>query len=248
MLKVENVSVKYWTGDLSDIGLKEYIMRRIKGNYYVKEFTAVDHVSFELEPGDFLGIVGRNGAGKTTLLKVISGVLRPYRGKIRLKGNPRIISLLALETGFNPELTVKENIYFRGALLGFTKEFLDERYPEIIDFSELKEFEDHRLKQLSSGMSARLAFSVSSFMDPDILILDEVLAVEDGSFRQKSEKKMMDIIKGGATTIFVSHSISQVRDLSTKVLWLDQGKQKAFGDAKTVCDEYDKYLRSLNTK
>lgn len=243
MLKVDDVSIKYMTGDFRDMGIKEYIIKKLTGKYEAKEFWAVKDVSFELQEGDFLGIIGNNGAGKTTLLKAVSGVLEPQYGEITAQG--RISALLSLGIGFDGDLNIKENVYFRGAILGYTEEFIDEMYPKIMEFSELQEFEDRKLKQLSSGMKSRLAFSIASLINPEILILDEVLAVGDGSFREKSEKKMMEIINNGTTTLFVSHSIPQIRRLANKVLWLNKGEQMAFGDAKLVCDEYESFLKSL---
>ena len=192
-----------------------------------------------------MGIIGTNGAGKSTLLKAVSGIMEPTNGSIVRNG--KVVALLELASGFDGDLTVKENAYLRGAMLGYTPAFMDETYPDIIDFSELKEFEDSPFKQLSSGMKSRLAFAIASFLKPEILILDEVLSVGDGAFRQKSEVKMREIITGGATTILVSHSINQVRALCNKVLWLDRGRQIAFtGDVVGVCDCYEEFLRKRN--
>lgn len=241
ILKVENVSIKYITGDFKSIGLKEYVVRRLKGNYTVKEFWANRNISFNLEEGDMLGIIGTNGAGKSTLLKAVSGIMRPSEGKIVRHGT--IAALLELGSGFDGDLTVKENAYLRGAMLGYTRKFMDETYGQIIDFAELKEFEDRPFKQLSSGMKSRLAFSIASMVRPDILILDEVLSVGDGAFRKKSEAKMKEIINGGATTILVSHSLNQVRSMCSKILWLHKGKQISFGsDVQKLCDDYQSFL------
>ncbi len=241
ILKVENVSIKYITGDFKSIGLKEYVMRRLKGNYTVKEFWANKNITFNLEEGDMLGIIGTNGAGKSTLLKAVSGIMRPSEGTIVRHGT--IAALLELGSGFDGDLTVKENAYLRGAMLGYTRKFMDETYEQIIDFAELKEFEDRPFKQLSSGMKSRLAFSIASMVRPDILILDEVLSVGDGAFRKKSEAKMKEIINGGATTILVSHSLNQVRSMCSKILWLHKGKQINFGsDVQKICDDYQSFL------
>ena len=241
ILKVENVSIKYITGDFKSIGLKEYVMRRLKGNYTVKEFWANRNITFNLEEGDMLGIIGTNGAGKSTLLKAVSGIMRPSEGTIVRHGT--IAALLELGSGFDGDLTVKENAYLRGAMLGYTRKFMDETYEQIIDFAELKEFEDRPFKQLSSGMKSRLAFSIASLVRPDILILDEVLSVGDGAFRKKSEAKMKEIINSGATTILVSHSLNQVRSMCSKILWLHKGRQITFGsDVKKICDEYQSFL------
>ena len=241
ILKVQNVSIKYITGDFKSIGLKEYVVRRLKNNYKVNEFWANKNITFELERGDMLGIIGTNGAGKSTLLKAISGIMVPSEGRVKRAG--KIAALLELASGFDGDLTVKENAYLRGALLGYTRKFMDETYDKIIEFAELKEFEDRPFKQLSSGMKSRLAFSIASLVKPDILILDEVLSVGDGAFRKKSEAKMKDIINGGATTILVSHSLHQVRSMCDKILWLHKGKQITFGsDVQKICDDYQAFL------
>lgn len=241
ILKVENVSIKYITGDFKSIGLKEYVMRRLKGNYTVKEFWANRNITFNLEEGDMLGIIGTNGAGKSTLLKAVSGIMRPSEGTIVRHGT--IAALLELGSGFDGDLNVKENAYLRGAMLGYTRKFMDETYEQIIDFAELKEFEDRPFKQLSSGMKSRLAFSIASLVRPDILILDEVLSVGDGAFRKKSEAKMKEIINSGATTILVSHSLNQVRSMCSKILWLHKGRQITFGsDVQKICDDYQSFL------
>ena len=241
ILEVKNVSIRYMTGDFKDIGLKEYIMRKLKNNYKVVEFWADKDVSFTLERGEMLGIIGSNGAGKSTLLKAVSGIMEPTRGHIHREGS--IAALLELGSGFDGDLTVRENTYLRGAMLGYTRKFMDDTYEQIIDFAELKEFEDRPFKQLSSGMKSRLAFSIACLVKPDILILDEVLSVGDGAFRKKSEAKMKEIIKGGATTILVSHSLPQVRSMCDKILWLHKGRQIAFGtDVQGICDRYQEFL------
>ena len=240
-VRAEKVSIRYMTGDFKDIGLKEYVIRRLTGNYHVKEFWADRNVSFTLEPGDMLGIIGANGAGKSTLLKAVSGIMVPTEGWVNVRG--KIAALLELASGFDGDLTVRENAYLRGALLGYTREFMDRKYDDIIAFAELQEFQERRFKQLSSGMKSRLAFSIACLVEPDILILDEVLSVGDGAFRKKSETKMKEILKSGVTGILVSHSIGQVRNMSSKVLWLDKGKQICFSsEVKTVCDAYEEFL------
>ena len=240
MLKAEHVSISYKIGDFKDIGLKEWTMRHLKHQYRVETFMAVEDVSFELKKGDMLGIIGTNGAGKSTLLKAVIGVMEPRSGKIERNGN--ISALLELASGFDGDLTVKENAYLRGAMLGYTKEFMDETYEQILDFSELWEFEDRPFKQLSTGMQSRLAFSIASLVQPEILILDEVLSVGDGAFQEKSAAKMREIIDGGAATILVSHSLRQIRELCNKVLWLHRGKQVAFGEMEPICDQYEAFL------
>ena len=241
ILEAKNVSIRYITGDFKDIGLKEYILRRIKHNYHVTEFWADRDVSFTLARGEMLGIIGSNGAGKSTLLKAVSGIMEPTRGTIHREGS--IAALLELGSGFDGDLTVKENTYLRGAMLGYTRPFMDEMYENIIDFAELQEFQDRPFKQLSSGMKSRLAFSIACLVKPDILILDEVLSVGDGAFRKKSEAKMREIIGGGATTILVSHSLPQVREMCSKVLWLHKGRQIEFGEnVQDICDRYQSFL------
>ncbi|MBD5116714.1 MAG: ABC transporter ATP-binding protein [Ruminococcaceae bacterium] len=240
IIEVNNVSVKYITGDLRNIGLKEYVMKKLTHKYKVEEFWAVKGVSFTIEKGDMLGIIGTNGAGKSTLLKVITKIMQPSTGYVQVNG--KIAALLELASGFDGDLDLKENAYLRGAMLGYTREFMDRKYPEILEFSELKDFEDRPFKQLSSGMKSRIAFAIASMVEPEILILDEVLSVGDGAFREKSEAKMREIIQNGKATILVSHSISQVKRMCNKVLWLDHGKQIAFGEAESVCDNYSKFL------
>lgn len=243
VIDVKNVTVQYTISNFREIGLKEYLIKKVKRDIKTEQFTAVDNVSFSLDEGDFLGIIGTNGAGKSTLLKVISGIMKPAKGSVTVNG--KIAALLELGSGFDPDLTIKENVFLRGAMLGYTKEFVTEKYKDILEYAELTEFENRAFKQLSSGMKSRLAFSISCLMEPEILILDEVLSVGDAAFRAKSEATMMNIIKNGCCTLFVSHSLPQVRRLCNKVLWLDKGKQIAFGDVNTVCDKYDRYIRTV---
>ena len=243
IIRANGVSIRYITGDFKDIGLKEYVMRRLQGNYQIREFWADRNISFALERGDMLGIIGSNGAGKSTLLKAVSGIMVPTEGYMEINGS--VAALLELGSGFDPNLTVRENTYLRGAMLGYTRKFMDEKYREIIAFAELQEFQDRYYKQLSSGMQSRLAFSIACLVNPDILILDEVLSVGDGAFREKSGAKMRQILSSGVTGILVSHSMEQVRELCSKILWLDHGRQIAFTDqVQTVCDAYEEYLRT----
>ncbi len=241
VLEVHNVSIRYITGDFKDIGLKEYVMRKLKRDYHIQEFWADRDINFTLGKGDMLGIIGANGAGKSTLLKVISGIMEPTMGSVKRNGS--VAALLELGSGFDGDLTVKENAYLRGAMLGYTRRFMDETFDQIIAFAELKEFQDRPFKQLSSGMKSRLAFSIASLVKPDILILDEVLSVGDGAFKVKSEAKMQEMMGGGATTILVSHSLEQIRNLSSKILWLDKGRQIEFGgDVEGICARYQEFL------
>ena len=241
VIECNNVSIRYITGDFKSIGLKEYIMRHLTGNFHVKEFWADKNVTFKLEKGDMLGIIGSNGAGKSTLLKAVTGIMLPAEGTVSVKGN--IAALLELTSGFDGDMTVTENTYLRGAMLGYTRQFMDEMYEEIIQFAELEEFQDYTFKQLSSGMKSRLAFAIACLVEPDVLILDEVLSVGDGAFRKKSGDKMKEILATGITGILVSHSIDQIRELCNKILWLDHGKQIAFTEeTELYCDAYEEFL------
>lgn len=243
VIECSNVGIRYITGDLKSIGFKDYVVKKLSGNYHVKDFWADRNVTFSLEEGDMLGIIGSNGAGKSTLLKGISGILLPVEGRIRVRG--KIAALLELTSGFDPEMTVRENTYLRGALLNYTEKFIDEKYSDIIAFAELESFQDYPLKQLSSGMRSRLAFSIACLVNPDILILDEVLSVGDGAFQKKSGDKMREILQSGVTGILVSHSVGQVRELCNKILWLDHGKQIAFTDEPGLyCDAYEEFLNT----
>ncbi len=240
-VEVNDITVQYMMGDIKNIGLKDYVIRKLQRKEDRKYFEALNGISFSLQKGDFCGIVGKNGAGKSTLLKVVSGIMRPTKGSVTVDGN--VAALLELGSGFDGDLTVKENTYLRGAMLGYTRPFMNEVYESIISFAELQEFEFMPYKALSSGMKSRLAFSIACLVKPEILILDEVLSVGDASFRQKSEAKMNEIIKNGAITLFVSHSLESVRRMCNKVLWIEKGHQMAFGDSRTVCDMYSRYVK-----
>lgn len=246
VIEISDVTVEYLTGDIKNIGLKEYIIKMLSGDNQIENFKALNKVNFFLEQGDMLGIIGTNGAGKSTLLKVISGIMKPVSGKCIVQGN--IAALLELASGFDGDLTVEENTFLRGAMLGYTKQFMKEKYTDIIQFAELEDFQDRPFRQLSSGMKSRLAFSIASMVRPEILILDEVLSVGDGAFRVKSESKMMEIIKNGATTLLVSHSLEQIKRMCNKVLWLEKGEQIAFGDTQSVCAEYLQYINKKNNR
>ena len=241
VIKVDHEAIRFVVGDLKDIGFKEYVLKHIRHDYHVTDFWANHDITFSLKKGDMLGIIGSNGAGKSTLLKAISGVLEPTKGKIAVKG--KIAALLELTAGFDSDLSVKENTFLRGALLGYTRSFMNEKYDSIIEFSELQEFQNRKFGQLSSGMKSRLAFSVACLVEPDILILDEVLSVGDGAFRRKSEAKIHEILSRGITGLIVSHSVGQVRNLCNKILWLDHGKQVTFGsEVETICNAYEEFL------
>ena len=198
------------------------------------------NVNIKFTPGNCYGLIGANGAGKSTLLKVVSGVYKPTTGTVEVNG--KISPMIELGAGFDPELTARENIYLNGAILGYSKEFLEEKFDEIVEFSELKDFLDVPVKNFSSGMVAKLAFSISTIVDPEVLIVDESLSVGDIKFQEKSKNKMMSMIEGGTTVLYVSHSIDSIKELCSKVIWLDHGKIVKMGDAKEICDEYYKKL------
>ena len=218
------------------LSIKEYLVQLIKGKLRYHEFWALRDVSFEVNKGEVLGIVGNNGAGKSTLLKIISGILKPTEGSVQVFGN--VVPMLELGSGFDFDLTGRENIFLNGAILGHSERFLKDKYDEIVAFSELGQFIDVPLRNYSSGMVMRLAFSVATVVNPDILIVDEILAVGDATFQAKSRARMMELMSGGTTVLFVSHSIEQIRGMCDKVIWLDHGHMKMIGDTKTVCDAY----------
>ena len=245
-IEVDDVSICYEVGDFKNIGLKDYVIRKLKRDYTTTKFWADRHITFSLDRGEMLGILGTNGAGKSTLLKVITGIMAPTEGRVHTEG--KIAALLELATGFDGELTVKENTYLRGALLGYTREFMDAKYDEIIQFAELEEFQDRLFNQLSSGMKSRLGFAIACLVEPDIIILDEVLSVGDGAFKEKSGNKMRSILASGVTGILVSHSVDQVRELCSKVLWIEKGEQIACGDMRSICDAYSVFLATPKAK
>lgn len=240
MVKVDHVSIRFRLQTDRISSIKETIVALLKGKLKYKEFWALRNVSFSVEKGEVLGIVGHNGAGKSTILKIISGIMKPTEGKITLEAN--VVPMLELGSGFDYELTGRENVFLNGAILGYSKEFLMEKYDEILAFSELGEFIEQPLRNYSSGMLMRLAFSIATVVNPEILICDEVLAVGDERFQAKSRKRMMELMGGGTTVLFVSHNIDQIREMCSRVLWLDHGTVKMLGDADTVCDAYRAWL------
>lgn len=216
--------------------LKEFVTRKLSGGIKTEEFWALNDVSFEVKRGEVLGIVGRNGSGKSTLLKIISGILKPTRGTVRTFGN--VVPMLELGSGFDPELTGRENVFLNGAILGYSEKFLKSKYEGILEFSEIGQFIDTPLRSYSSGMLTRLAFSIATVVNPDILIVDEILAVGDEAFQEKSRRRMTELMSGGTTVLFVSHNLSQIRELCSRVLWLDGGRAKMLGSTAEVCDAY----------
>lgn len=238
VIDVKNVTMKFKMSDEPLNSLKEVFTTAVKGKLKFNEFLALDDVSFELEKGKTLGLIGKNGAGKSTTLKLISGILKPTSGTIRTKGN--IVPMLELGAGFDLELTGKENIYLNGAILGYSKQYLEEKYDEIVDFAEIRDFIDMPIRNYSSGMMARLAFSIASVVQPEILIVDEILAVGDVAFQEKSFNRMKELMSGGATVLFVSHDLEKIEEMCDKVIWLQRGKVVMFGDTEEVCEAYKK--------
>ena len=236
IVKVDNLGICFNLAKERVDSLKEYFLKFTKGSLHFEEFWALKNVSIEIKRGDFYGLVGINGSGKSTLLKTIAGVFKPTEGKVTVNGT--IAPLIELGAGFDMDLTARENIYLNGAVLGFSKQFMDDHFQDIVDFSELHDFLDVPLKNYSSGMVARIAFAIATVTDPDILIADEVLSVGDYAFQEKCEKRMAQLLANGTTVIFVSHSTEQVKRLCNKATWLEHGKIIMTGDAETVCDAY----------
>ena len=239
-IEVDNVSMKFNLSREKVDSLKDYIFKTIKREIQYNEFWALKNVSFSVEKGDRVGILGLNGAGKSTLLKVIAGVFKPTEGHVDKHG--KMVPLLELGAGFDPQYTGKENIYLYGAMLGYTKKFIDSKYDEIVEFSELQKFMDVPVKNYSSGMKSRLGFSIATVVEPKILILDEVLSVGDAKFRKKSEKKIMSMFDSGVTVLFVSHSLEQVQRLCNKAMILEKGKLIAYGDIDPISEQYSKMI------
>jgi ABC-type polysaccharide/polyol phosphate transport system ATPase subunit len=239
LIKVENVSMKFNLGKDKVNTLKEFLIKKAKRQIRIEEFWALKNISVEVKSGEVLGLVGSNGAGKSTLLKVMAGVMKPTTGTVDKVGS--IAPMIELGAGFDMELTAKENVFLNGAILGYTKEFLESKYDEIVNFSELSAFMDVPVRNFSSGMVARLAFSIATLVAPEILIVDEILSVGDPPFQQKSQAKMMTMINGGATVVFVSHSMGQIQKICTKLLWIDHGEMRMLGNVDEVLTEYDKY-------
>ncbi|MDI6644790.1 MAG: ABC transporter ATP-binding protein [Methanobacteriaceae archaeon] len=237
VIKVKNVGMEFNLSAEKVDNLKEYIIKLLKRELLYQEFWALKNISFEVEKGDRVGIIGLNGAGKSTLLKIISGVMKPTEGTVKTKG--RLVPLLELGAGFDSNYTGRENIFLNGAILGYSKEFLREKYDEIVEFSEIGKFIDVPIKNYSSGMRARLGFSIATMVEPDLLILDEVLSVGDAKFRKKSQKRITSLFDKGITVLYVSHSIDQVKELCNRAIWLEKGRIKMQGDVEEVCNAYD---------
>ena len=244
MIKLENVSMRFNLGIEKDSSFKQLFVNlfsfKRRKNKKNEEFWALKDINFEIKKGEVFGLVGSNGAGKSTLLKIVAGVMKPTKGTVKVGGG--ISPMIELGAGFDSELTARENIYLNGAVLGYSKEFIDQKFQEIVDFSELHDFIDVPVKNFSSGMVARLAFSISTIVDPEILIVDEILSVGDINFQQKSEEKMKRMINGGTTVLYVSHSLESIKKICQKAIWLEHGKIQKIGDAKEICDEYYKFM------
>jgi ABC-type polysaccharide/polyol phosphate transport system ATPase subunit len=237
IIEVQQVTMRFrFSKDKVD-SLKEYVIRLSKGQLRYEEFVALDKVDLEVRRGDILGIVGLNGSGKSTLLKLISGIMRPTEGSVRRVG--AVSPLIELGAGFDSDLTARENVFLNGAVLGFTRRQMAERYDSIISFAELEGFQDVPIKNYSSGMTARLGFSIATTIEPEILIVDEILGVGDFKFREKSEQRIKDLMRGGTTVLLVSHSISQVKELCSRAIWLEKGKKVMDGGAAEVCAAYE---------
>lgn len=236
VIRVEDVTMRFRMNSDKILSLKEFVTTALRGKLKYDEFTALNHVSFEVRKGETLGLIGRNGAGKSTMLKVISGILKPTEGSVEIQGN--VVPMLELGSGFDMDLTGRENIFLNGAILGYGEEFLREKYDEIVAFSELGPFIDVPIRNYSSGMLARLAFSIATVVKPEILIVDEILSVGDAQFQEKSRARMLELMGGGTTVLFVSHSIQQIREMCSHVVWLERGAVKMAGEAGWVCDAY----------
>ena len=237
MIEVSDVTMRFRMNNDKILSLKEFVTTALRGKLNYREFTALDHVSFTVKKGETLGLIGRNGAGKSTMLKVISGILKPTEGSVTCHGN--VVPMLELGSGFDMDLTGRENIFLNGAILGYSEEFLKEKYEEIVEFSELGQFIEVPIRNYSSGMLARLAFSIATVVQPEILIVDEILSVGDAQFQEKSKKRMLELMGGGTTVLFVSHSIEQIREMCSRVAWLEKGQVKLVGQAKEICSAYE---------
>lgn len=236
MIEVSDVTMRFRMNSDKILSLKEFVTTALRGKLRYQEFTALEHVSFTVKRGETLGLIGRNGAGKSTMLKVISGILKPTEGSVTCHGN--VVPMLELGSGFDSDLTGRENVFLNGAILGYSEEFLKEKYDEIVEFSELGQFIEVPIRNYSSGMLARLAFSIATVVQPEILIVDEILSVGDAQFQEKSKARMLELMGGGTTVLFVSHSIEQIREMCKRVVWLDGGKTRMVGKADDVCDGY----------
>ena len=237
IIRSNDISMRYLMTYDRIQSIKEYIVQMLRGKIKYEEFWALKNVSFEVERGEVVGIIGHNGAGKSTLLKVISGILKPTGGSLEVHGN--VVPMLELGSGFDHDLTGRENIFLNGSILGYSEKYLKEKYEQIVEFSELGKFIDVPIRNYSSGMLMRLAFSIATVVQPEILIVDEILAVGDAAFQEKSKARMLELMSGGTTVLFVSHSLEQIREMCDRVIWLEHGQIKAIGATKEICDAYE---------
>ena len=236
IIEANHITMRFHMNTDKILSLKEFVTKGLSGKLKYEDFTALDDVSFTVKKGETLGLIGRNGAGKSTLLKIVSGILKPTEGSINVHGS--VVPMLELGSGFDMDLTGRENIFLNGAILGYSEEFLKEKYDEIVAFSELGQFIETPIRNYSSGMLARLAFSVAAMVEPEILIVDEILSVGDASFQEKSRARMLEMMGGGTTVLFVSHSLEQIRQMCSRVIWLEHGRVKMEGKADEVCELY----------
>ena len=241
-IEVNHVSMLFRLNRERVDNAKEYVIRLLTRKLHYTEFWALKDVSFKVEKGDRVGVMGFNGAGKSTLLKTIAGVLKPTMGSVKVAGT--IAPMLELGAGFDPNYSGAENIYLYGATMGFSRKFIDEKYNEIVEFSELKEFINAPLKSYSSGMKSRLGFAIATAVKPDVLILDEVLSVGDAAFKEKSEQRILDMMEDGVTVLYVSHSTDRIRKLCNKAIILTKGQVVAHGDVNEICDMYTEMVNS----
>lgn len=236
IIEVKDVSMRFRMANDNIRSIKEYAVQLLKGKIKYNEFEALKNVSFDVKRGEVVGLIGHNGAGKSTMLKVISGILKPTEGSVTVRGN--IAPMLELGSGFDMDMTGRENIFLNGAILGYSEEFLNSKYDEIVEFSEIGQFIDVPLRNYSSGMIARLAFSIATVVVPEVLIVDEVLSVGDAAFQEKSRARMMELMHGGTTVLFVSHDLNQIRSMCSRVVWLDHGQVRMFGHVDEICNCY----------
>ena len=236
VIEVNDVTMRFHMNADRIMSLKEFLTRAVRGKIEYFDFTALEHLSFDVKKGETLGLIGHNGAGKSTTLKLISGILKPTEGSIAVNGN--VVPMLELGSGFDMDLTGRENIFLNGAIMGYSEEFLNSKYDEIVAFSELGQFIESPIRNYSSGMLARLAFSVASMVEPEILIVDEILSVGDAAFQEKSHQRMMELMGGGTTVLFVSHNLEQIREMCNRVIWLEHGHTKMIGETEEVCAAY----------
>lgn len=236
MVDVDHVTIRFNLASQKIDNLKEYFIKLIKRELMFQEFLAVQDISFQVRQGEAWGLIGSNGSGKSTMLKAISGIIKPYKGSVTVNGS--VAPLIELGAGFDAECTARENIFLNGCVLGHSQKFMQEHFDEIVEFAEIEKFLDSPVKNFSSGMKARLGFSIATMVKPDILIVDEILSVGDYKFRKKCEQRMQELLGGGTTLLYVSHNIDEVKRLCDHVIWIDHGKMRMIGETAAVCDAY----------